>query len=53
MKNEKLDDSLKNFRSAFDKLKEATQIAKDRPLVSRVTSIPHPGSIVFPTFFRS
>jgi hypothetical protein len=21
--------------------------------VSRVTSIPHPGSIVFPTFFRS
>jgi hypothetical protein len=27
--------------------------AVDQAEVSRVTSIPHPGSIVFPTFFRS
>jgi len=37
MKKEKLDDSLQNFRSAFDRLKEATQITKDRPLVAEGT----------------
>lgn len=37
MKKEKLDDSLQNFRSAFDRLKEATHIKKDRPLVAEGT----------------
>lgn len=37
MKKEKLNDSLQNFRSAFDRLQEATQIKKDRPLVAEGT----------------
>jgi nucleotidyltransferase substrate binding protein (TIGR01987 family) len=37
MKKEKLNDSLQNFRSAFDRLKEATQIEKNRPLVAEGT----------------
>ncbi|PWH81229.1 HI0074 family nucleotidyltransferase substrate-binding subunit [Brumimicrobium oceani] len=37
MKKEKLNDSLQNFRNAFDRLKEATEIEKDRPLVAEGT----------------
>lgn len=33
----KLEDSLENFRNAYDRLKEATEIVKDRPLVAEGT----------------
>lgn len=37
MKKEKLNDSLQNFRNAFDRLKEASEIPKDRTLVAEGT----------------